>query len=179
MRYKYKIPHGVRIMVECALCQYPTVSREISTIESDMIPSATQILSHTPVSGGGGESRPVEDVSMRIMRDNRLYYLKLIERVVWGYLDELCRAFMGYIDASVPLGDDTIRYPLAADAPMSARAAYDTSYLLLHCYINGSMPIDTAAVLIGASSSRCYALLNVAYYTIACRMGWMRYQEAA
>lgn len=69
MKYKSQLAAPLKAYVEWQLAHYHESRRELEQYKLDLIPSATPKYSLEPGSGGNSESRPLEDLTLRMASD--------------------------------------------------------------------------------------------------------------
>ena len=79
MRYKFSIPNEVKGLIEWKLEHYKEMKEELEQYKHNMIPSPTPSYSLTGGGGIGGESRPNENIALKMVTD---VYIRETERTV-------------------------------------------------------------------------------------------------
>lgn len=174
MRYTYKLSAATKNTVEYALRNRDEYVQELRELKLDLIPSATRPLSPTP-GGQSGTSRPVENVVIKTMYNNRVQFLENAISAVDFALQEILSRFVSYLDIEKP---KTQKVPMLIDeAPAEAVAARNLWYILQRCYITEALPLETACVILGIAKSTAYSMINEPFYIIAAHMGMIRYEN--
>lgn len=120
MKYKSQLPSQLKGFIEWQLEHYRENKRQVEQYKLDLIPSATPSYSGMP--GGGGDNRPTEDLTMRIVTDRYILEttrtvdaishvlarcsetdIKIIDLVYWRgqYTPEGAGIVVGYARATV------------------------------------------------------------------------------